>query len=100
MMILRVPVVNGSVVSAERDFQFVALVEPDDAALHFDVEAGRGGRPHPGVRARREAQLAEVAPPGAQRRAEMQNELPFVKAALRAVLIGGREIEIAEARQS
>ena len=98
MMKGHVPVVNGRVVAAEGDLEIVVLLELNDGAFHFDIEAWGRGFPGPGVGSGGEAQFREEADLWRKCGIDLQHKLPFVKAAVAPGLIRSRKIEIAESR--
>ena len=96
MVKLGVPVVDRGMVAAERNLKIIVLLEPDNTALHFDVEASGWGRARSGVGPGGQAQFTKDSHLLGKIGVEVQDELPFVKSALDSVLIGGDEIEIAK----
>src|ERR1700681_501762 len=73
-----VPVIDGRVVTAERDLEIIALLEPDNTALHFHVESSSGRRTGSRVRPGGHTQLAQKADLRREIGVDMQNELPFI----------------------
>src|SRR5260221_2783970 len=96
-MIGGVPVIDRGLIAPDGQFQLVAMVVANDAALDLDVESRRGRRAHARVGACCKTQLAEISDLRAERGAEMQYELPLVESAFGAALVGGGEIDVAEA---
>src|ERR1700686_4151350 len=77
-----VPVVDGSVIAAEREFEVVIQVVADDNALHFGVKSGGRWCSSAGVIAGRQGKLSENGHLGRQRGTQMQCELPFLESAV------------------
>ena len=94
-----VPVVDRRVIAAERHLELIALVEPHDHALDFDVESRRRRRAGAGVGPRGEADLAEERDARRQLRRHVQHELAEAEALGRFRMLQPREIDVAESRQ-
>src|SRR5439155_13579449 len=76
-----VPPVDRRVIAAEGRLQLVAVIEPDDDAFDFRVEAGRGRRAGARVRPGGERQFAENIHARRQGCREMEHELSFAEPA-------------------
>src|SRR5690242_20296358 len=79
----RVPVVDGSMIPAEREFEAVVRVVTDDQALHFGIETrgGRGARACIG--ARRQAQFPEYRNLRRKSAAQVQDKLALLETRVR-----------------
>src|SRR5205085_8025413 len=73
------PVIDGSVIAPEGNFEIVVEIVADDEPLDLRVEAGGGRRTGAGVGSRGHADLAKYVDFGRQGGAEMQRELAFLK---------------------
>src|SRR2546423_9832068 len=109
MMERGVPIVYRRVITAERELEKVALIEANNGAFYFNVEAGSRGSAGCRVRPGRHAYFTKEIDSGRKGGAEVQRELPLGEAAMRAdeclvaeaarrgVQVRRREIDVGEA---
>src|SRR6185312_17116633 len=81
MMECSIPIIDRSVIPAERNLQMIVFFEPYNASFDLHVESGGGRRSQSCIGPCCEAQFAEEADPWGKSRTKVKNKLPFVKAA-------------------
>src|SRR5690242_818028 len=83
----RVPVVDRSVVAAERELEIVVQVIADQIPLHVQGIASRSGR---------ETDLAKYGNLPRNGRGDVKNELAKIESALGRGVVGRREVQVSE----